>query len=47
MNNNVFFSFDPVTFIATITNTALWGAIIFLAADFLRKKSGKKHKDKK
>ena len=47
MINNVFFSFDPVTFIATITNTALWGAIIFLIVDFLRKKSGRKNKDDK
>lgn len=47
MNDYMFFAFEPVTFIGTIVNAALWGGIILLAADFLRKKYGKKHKDKK
>lgn len=47
MNNHVFFSFEPAAVIGSIVNLALLGGIIFLAADFLRKKHGGKNKDDK
>lgn len=44
MTDYSFFVFEPVTFIGTVINTALLGGIIFLVADFLRKKYGNKNK---
>lgn len=47
MTDYSFFVFEPVTFIGPVINTALLGGIIFLVADFLRKKYDGKNKDKK
>lgn len=42
MNNQVFFSFEPATLMGSIVNFALFGAVIFLVADYLRKRKSKK-----
>ncbi|MCI9409953.1 MAG: hypothetical protein HFJ89_09095 [Oscillospiraceae bacterium] len=47
MNDYMFFAFEPATIVVSIVNIALLGGIIFLVIDLLRKKYGKKHKDKK